>query len=83
MVALKLSEYDYLKDKRATNPILLLDDVLSELDESRVSKIISHLKEFGQIFLTTTDRNYLQNLGEFYKDNEISIFKVESGNILN
>lgn len=83
LVALKLSEYDYLKDKRATNPILLLDDVLSELDEGRVSKIISHLKEFGQIFLTTTDINYLQNLGEFYMDDEISVFKIENGSIIN
>jgi DNA replication and repair protein RecF len=79
LIALKLSEFDYLKDKRATTPILMLDDVLSELDESRVSKIISHLNEFGQIFLTTTDKNYLGRVKEFYEPDDINVFKVDSG----
>lgn len=83
LVALKLSEFDILKDKKGTNPVLLLDDVLSELDQSRVSKIISHLKEYGQIFLTTTDRSYIDNLGEFYKENEISVFEINEGKVLN
>ncbi|MEZ4688742.1 MAG: hypothetical protein R3A12_00625 [Ignavibacteria bacterium] len=73
LVALKLSEFDILKDKKGTNPVLLLDDVLSELDQSRVSKIISHLKEYGQIFLTTTDRSYLDNLGSFMMKRDIGI----------
>lgn len=79
IVALKLSEYDYLKDKKSTDPILLLDDVLSELDESRVSRIVSHLKDYGQIFLTTTEQGYKENLKEFYDENEISVFKIENG----
>ncbi len=83
LVALKLSEYDYLKDKKSTNPVLLLDDVLSELDESRVSKIISHLKDYGQIFLTTTDKTYSENLGEFYTQKQISIFEIEQGKLIN
>ncbi len=56
-----------LNDKKSTSPVLLLDDVLSELDETRVSKIISHLKDYGQIFLTTTEREYKDNLGKFYQ----------------
>ena len=79
LVALKLSEYDYLKDRKSTNPILLLDDILSELDENRVSKIISHLKDYGQIFLTTTDKSYTENLKEFYSKDEISVFEIENG----
>ncbi|MDZ4711632.1 MAG: DNA replication and repair protein RecF [bacterium] len=82
LIGLKLSEYDYLKDKKSTSPILLLDDVLSELDESRVSKIISHLKDYGQIFLTTTDAGYITNLKEFYRDDEISSFQIEKGNLV-
>lgn len=83
LVGLKLSEYDYLKDKKGTSPVLLLDDVLSELDDSRVSKIISHLKDYGQIFLTTTDRAYLENLKVFYTDKEISVFEIEQGKSVN
>ncbi|MBN8571983.1 MAG: DNA replication/repair protein RecF [Ignavibacteria bacterium] len=81
LVALKLSEYDFLKDKKETNPVLLLDDVLSELDENRVSMIISHLKEFGQIFLTTTNRGYAENLSKFYNPSEMKIFKVINGKV--
>jgi DNA replication and repair protein RecF len=82
LIALKLSEYDFLKDKKSTSPVILLDDVLSELDESRVSKIISHLKDYGQIFLTTTDRNYKKNLLEFYEEKEISEFRIENGRVI-
>jgi len=83
LVALKLSEYDFLKDKKETNPVMLLDDVLSELDEHRVSMIISHLKEFGQIFLTTTNKGYAENLSKFYNPSEMKIFKVIEGKVYN
>lgn len=79
VIALKLAEYYYLKDKKATNPILLLDDLLSELDSNRVSKIISHLKDYGQIFLTTTDIKYKSSIEKFYDDNEISTYQVLNG----
>ncbi|HEX2787208.1 MAG TPA: DNA replication and repair protein RecF [Ignavibacteria bacterium] len=82
IVAVKLAEYEYLKSKKNTDPVLLLDDILSELDENRVSQIISHLKDYGQIFLTTIDRNYLNNIKQFYKDNEISVFKVTNGEVV-
>ena len=79
VIALKLAEYYYLKEKKATNPILLLDDLLSELDSNRVSKIISHLKDYGQIFLTTTDIKYKSSIEKFYDDNDISTYKVLNG----
>jgi len=79
VIALKLAEYQFLKDMTGNMPILLLDDLLSELDFERVSKIVSHLKEYGQIFLTTTDKNYLKELKKIYDKNEISTFKVKAG----
>jgi DNA replication and repair protein RecF len=81
VIALKLAEYNYLKEKKATNPILLLDDLLSELDPNRVSKIISHLKDYGQIFLTTTDTNYKSSLTKYYVDSEISMHRVLDGTV--
>ena len=81
LVALKLSEYDHLKSVREINPVLLLDDVLSELDEKRVSMIISHLKDFGQIFLTTTDFEYSKSLMEFYDEKEIKILKIAGAKV--
>jgi len=47
VIALKLAEYHFLKDNLENSPVLLLDDLLSELDSTRVSKIVSHLKEYG------------------------------------
>ncbi|MCE1165356.1 MAG: DNA replication and repair protein RecF, partial [Bacteroidetes bacterium] len=69
------------KDSLGNRPILLLDDLLSELDPVRVSKIVSHLKDYGQIFLTTTDKNYLKELKNFYDSSEISLFKIENGKV--
>lgn len=81
VIALKLAEYHFLKDSLGNRPILLLDDLLSELDPVRVSKIVSHLKDYGQIFLTTTDKNYLSELKNFYRDDEISLFKIVNGKV--
>ncbi|MFZ1320895.1 MAG: DNA replication and repair protein RecF [Ignavibacteria bacterium] len=81
LLALKLSEYDFLKNSKSTSPVLLLDDILSELDEERVSMIISHLKDYGQIFLTTTNKDYMERLKTFYTDEEISEFYIEDGNV--
>lgn len=58
---------------------MLLDDILSELDINRVSNIIAHLKDFGQIFLTTTERKYLDQIGKFYSENEIKTIRVNNG----
>ncbi|HRE41278.1 MAG TPA: DNA replication and repair protein RecF [Ignavibacteria bacterium] len=83
IVALKLAEYEYLKNKNQSNPVLLLDDILSELDENRVSQIISHLKDYGQIFLTTTDKKYLEKIKKFYDKKDIGIYLVNDGILKN
>ena len=82
VIALKLVEFHYLKDNLAGAPVLLLDDLLSELDSTRVSRIVSHLKEYGQIFLTTTGRDYAEELKNFYSEDEISFFEIENGKVI-
>lgn len=82
VIALKLAEYHFLKDNLQNSPVLLLDDLLSELDSTRVSKIVSHLKEYGQIFLTTTSRDYADNLKNFYESAEIDYFQIENGRVI-
>lgn len=81
VIGLILAQYHYLRDKLGNSPMLLLDDVLSELDPVRVSKIISHLKEYGQIFLTATDLVYNSELKKFYGENEISYFNISGGKV--
>ena len=56
LIALKLAQFDFVKDKANQNPILLLDDIFDKLDESRVAQLLQLVKEdnFGQIFISDT-----------------------------
>lgn len=59
VLALKLAEAHYLKEVRQKEPILLLDDVFSELDASRRRLFIDAIKEFSSI-VTTTDESFIE-----------------------
>ncbi len=76
VIGLKLAEFYYLFDKLGTSPILLLDDILSELDAERVIKIIAHLKDFGQIILTSVDTMYNDKFSKIFGANEINYMKI-------
>jgi DNA replication and repair protein RecF len=56
IIALKLAQFDFIKEKSKENPILLLDDIFDKLDELRVEQIIKLVDEekFGQIFISDT-----------------------------
>lgn len=53
-LSLKLSEIKLIKEETDVNPVLLLDDVLSELDQERQNYLINSLAN-TQIFITTTE----------------------------
>lgn len=84
--ALYLSRVESQKSKdsfaQSQRPILLLDDIFDRLDSERVERIVEMVQgdEFGQIFITDTDREHLT---EILKPNEnAKIFHVEGGRIL-
>lgn len=54
LIALKIAEFLYLRGKRNERPILLLDDIFTELDDHRVEKLLALTGSLGQSFLTTT-----------------------------
>ena len=54
-LAMKLAEADYLRRARAEEPILLLDDVFSELDERRRLQVLETAAGYEQAFVTTSD----------------------------
>ena len=56
VLSLKLSEYAVLRDRTGESPLLLLDDVLSELDPSRAAALIDELGRVEQTFITATQR---------------------------
>ena len=55
VLALKVAEYDVMRARTGDAPILLLDDVLSELDAERAAGFLSAVEGFEQAFVTTTD----------------------------
>ena len=59
-LALKLAEIGLLEERSGERPVLLLDDISSELDEDRSAALFRFLDQFqGQRFLTTTDERYI------------------------
>ena len=81
VLAMKLAQALYLEDTTGEAPILLLDDIFDRLDSERVERIVAMVQgeQFGQIFITDTDR---QHLTDILKPNEnAKIFHVENGKI--
>ena len=77
VLSLKLAEINYLKDKTGTYPVLLLDDVLSELDKNRQLKLLDAINENVQTFITTP------SISDIKEDllKKAKVFKIEDGNI--
>ncbi len=64
VLALKIAEIEVVTQARGVRPILLLDDVSSELDRDRTAALFRVLSEQrGQVFLTTTRPDLLPDLG--------------------
>lgn len=63
-IALRLAQFEFLKNNTTTTPILLLDDIFDKLDASRVESIINIVSDerFGQIFITDTNRTHLDEI---------------------
>ncbi|MES2837934.1 MAG: DNA replication and repair protein RecF [Bacteroidota bacterium] len=82
LLALKLAQFNLIKDVKQITPILLLDDIYDKLDEERAKNLMNLVagKEFGQIFITDAHPTRLYKLFED-KAKEIRIFMVESGEI--
>jgi DNA replication and repair protein RecF len=60
VLALKIAQIESLSERLQSRPILLLDDVSSELDRGRAALLFDFLKRFdGQVLLTTTHEDYI------------------------
>lgn len=80
LVGLKLAQYEFLKRTCNTEPILLLDDIFDRLDSDRVEQIIRLVSsdKFGQIFITDTNREYLDQIIDRVTD-QYKLFTVKDG----
>lgn len=74
ILSLKLAELELFMSHKGNYPVLLLDDVLSELDEKRRKYLINNIKGKVQTFITTTDYDEI-----IWK--EANIYKVKNGEV--
>ena len=73
ILSLKLCELEILKDEIGEEPILLLDDFMSELDEKRKNNFLNNMKNM-QIIITCTEKLSRENL-------KLNEFKVKEGKV--
>ena len=69
----------YKKEIKKTYPIVLLDDIFSELDIEKRNNLLKFIKSNIQFIITTTD---IKNISEKIVE-KASILKIKDGNIIN
>jgi DNA replication and repair protein RecF len=57
LLALKLAEVSWMKDRTGEWPVILLDEVMAELDQQRRADLLKYVGESEQVLFTTTDLN--------------------------
>lgn len=80
VLALKFAQFAFLKSKKSTPPILLLDDIFAKLDQDRIKHLLTYMLAggFGQLFITDTDDNRVATLVEGLGA-EYRLFRVRNG----
>ena len=77
VVSLKLVEMQLIKEKRGFYPLLILDDLFSELDKEKINNIFKILPTDTQIFITTTE---LGKIKKSLRDNS-KLIKIANGKV--
>ena len=78
VLALKLSEIQIIKDYKNNSPIILLDDVFSELDHKKKNNLLKYINNDMQVIITTTD---LDNIDKKII-NKSKLVKINKGKIV-
>ncbi len=76
VLSLKLSELEYMKSEIGEYPVLLLDDVMSELDGERRQALLDFVRNRIQTFITTTDPLIFETMNGCYP------LRIEKGKVL-
>jgi len=80
LISLKLAEFDYMKEILNETPIVLLDDIFSELDAKRTELVINTvLNNLAQAFITITEDEKIKKIMK--PSNECYYFYVNDGNV--
>jgi DNA replication and repair protein RecF len=77
LLALKLAEVNWMKERTGEWPVILLDEVMAELDLQRRADLLKYIDESEQVLFTTTDLNlFAPDFAE-----KAEVWKVESGRV--
>lgn len=76
ILSLKLAEIMYIYDNTKQYPILLLDDVNSELDASRRKALLNFISNKTQTFITTTEKSFIHDVIA------VDYYKILNGSII-
>ncbi len=76
VLAVRMAEVGWMKEQTGTAPILLLDDVMSELDTKRAGRLADAVSMQGQTFITCTDLSQLS-----WEGAPGQIWRVDSGEV--
>lgn len=76
VLSVRMAEVRWMKEETGTSPILLLDDVMSELDAGRAGRLAEAVSTQGQTFITCTDLSQLT-----WEDTPGQIWRVSSGEV--
>ena len=77
VISFKLAELEVFKEKKGEYPILVLDDLFSELDIGKIENILNYIKNDIQTFITTTDLKKIKK--RYLKDTKI--FQVKDNGV--
>jgi DNA replication and repair protein RecF len=75
LLALLLAERQVLADERGQTPLLLLDDVMSELDAERRERLVARITAAGQSVVTTTELEHVPTAD----DTDVARVEVSGG----
>ena len=78
VLAFKLAEIEIFKKYKGTTPILLLDDIFSELDDNKKNNLLKYISRDIQTIITTTDLNNL----DLKLIKKSKLFNINNGNII-
>ncbi|MBD3288893.1 DNA replication/repair protein RecF [candidate division KSB1 bacterium] len=79
LISLMISEFELIKNKLNETPVILVDDLYSEIDPKREERIMEFLLQLGQLFITTT--NEISSLKDKRINRTAKYFQIESGKI--
>lgn len=82
LIALKLAQFDHIRDLTGQKPLLILDDIFDKIDDQRVASLMKLVSEhhFGQIFVSDT---HDERVPQLFADAEVplKVFRVSEGHV--